>query len=94
MNRQPISVGNITPVTVKVEPRTVGSTVSSPSFLDMPFVPQVASQVVPSLQASSFPTPTPTPPELSSLPLSPLSTTVSTISNHDKSSLGFNTTST
>ncbi|CAL5421529.1 unnamed protein product [Camellia sinensis] len=53
MNRQPISVGNIPPATVKVEPSTVGSMVSGPSFPHMPSVPRAASQVVPSLQASS-----------------------------------------
>ncbi|KAI7996326.1 Mediator of RNA polymerase II transcription subunit 25 [Camellia lanceoleosa] len=53
MNRQPISVGSIPPATVKVEPSTVGSMVSGPSFPHMPSVPRAASQVVPSLQASS-----------------------------------------
>ncbi|KAL7171256.1 hypothetical protein ACSBR2_035992 [Camellia fascicularis] len=54
MNRQPISVRNITPAIVKVEPSTVGSMVSGPSFPYMPSVPRAASQVVPSLQASSM----------------------------------------
>ncbi|KAF5940218.1 hypothetical protein HYC85_021385 [Camellia sinensis] len=36
-----------------VEPSTVGSMVSGPSFPHMPSVPRVASQVVPSVQASS-----------------------------------------
>ncbi|CAL5330005.1 unnamed protein product [Camellia sinensis] len=48
MNRQPISVGNITPATVKVEPSIVGSVVSSP-FPHMPSVSQATSQAVRSL---------------------------------------------
>ncbi|PSR91194.1 Mediator of RNA polymerase II transcription subunit like [Actinidia chinensis var. chinensis] len=52
-NRQPISVGNIPPATVKVEPSTVGSMVSGPSFPHIPAVPRAASQGVPSLQTSS-----------------------------------------
>ncbi|THG04913.1 hypothetical protein TEA_005731 [Camellia sinensis var. sinensis] len=53
MNWQPISVRNITPAIVKVEPSAVGSMASGPSFPHMPSVPRAASQVVPSLQASS-----------------------------------------
>ncbi|KAF3431814.1 hypothetical protein FNV43_RR26550 [Rhamnella rubrinervis] len=53
MNRQPISVGNIPPAIVKVEPSTVGPMVSGPTFPHHPSVPRAASQGVPSLQTSS-----------------------------------------
>ncbi|KAM7484531.1 hypothetical protein LguiA_000540 [Lonicera macranthoides] len=53
MNRQPISVGNITPATVKVEPSTVTSMVSGPAFPHIPSVPRAVSQGVPTLQTSS-----------------------------------------
>ncbi|XP_015895700.3 mediator of RNA polymerase II transcription subunit 25 isoform X1 [Ziziphus jujuba] len=53
MNRQPISVGNIPPAIVKVEPSTVGPMVSGPSFSHLPSVARPASQGVPSLQTSS-----------------------------------------
>ncbi|KAM0961403.1 hypothetical protein ACFX15_020236 [Malus domestica] len=50
MNRQPISVGNVPPATVKVEPSTVSS--MGPSFAHIPSV-RPPSQGVPSLQTSS-----------------------------------------
>ncbi|KAK3041268.1 hypothetical protein RJ639_001370 [Escallonia herrerae] len=53
MNRQPISVSNITPAPVKIEPSTVTSMVSGPAFPHIPSVPRAASQGVPSLQTSS-----------------------------------------
>lgn len=55
MNRQPISVGNIPPATVKIEPTTVPSMVAGPAFSHMPSVARAASQAVPSLQTSSPP---------------------------------------
>ncbi|KAK9276529.1 hypothetical protein L1049_006063 [Liquidambar formosana] len=53
MNRQPISVGNIPTATVKVEPSTVTSMASGPTFPHIPSVPRAASQGAPSLQTSS-----------------------------------------
>ncbi|KAI8539198.1 hypothetical protein RHMOL_Rhmol09G0162600 [Rhododendron molle] len=53
MNRQPIPLGNIPPATVKVEPSTVSSMVSGPSFPHIQSVPRPTSQGVPSLQTSS-----------------------------------------
>lgn len=53
MNRQPISIGSIAPATVKVEPSTVSSMVSTPAFQHIPPVPRAASQGVPTLQTSS-----------------------------------------
>ncbi|KAK7821136.1 mediator of rna polymerase ii transcription subunit 25 [Quercus suber] len=53
MNRQPISVGNVPPATVKVEPSTITSMVAGPGFSHMPPVARAASQGVPSLQTSS-----------------------------------------
>ncbi|KAL0446911.1 UNVERIFIED_CONTAM: Mediator of RNA polymerase II transcription subunit [Sesamum latifolium] len=50
--RQPISVGNIAPATVKVEPITLTS-MTAPAFPQIPSVPRAASQAVPSLQTSS-----------------------------------------
>ncbi|CAN6675661.1 unnamed protein product [Malus baccata var. baccata] len=50
VNRQPISVGNVPPATVKVEPSTVSS--MGPSFAHIPSV-RPPSQGVPSLQTSS-----------------------------------------
>ncbi|KAI3452999.1 hypothetical protein Pfo_009662 [Paulownia fortunei] len=50
--RQPISVGNIPPATVKLEPATVTS-VTGPAFPHISSVPRPASQAVPSLQTSS-----------------------------------------
>ncbi|KAL0327034.1 UNVERIFIED_CONTAM: Mediator of RNA polymerase II transcription subunit [Sesamum angustifolium] len=50
--RQPISVGNITPATVKVEPITLTS-MTAPAFPQIPSLPRAASQAVPSLQTSS-----------------------------------------
>ncbi|PON59515.1 Mediator complex, subunit Med25, von Willebrand factor type A [Parasponia andersonii] len=52
MNRQPISVGNMPPATVKVEPTTVSSMVSGPTFSHLPSVARATSQGVP-LQTSS-----------------------------------------
>ncbi|PIN17547.1 hypothetical protein CDL12_09792 [Handroanthus impetiginosus] len=50
--RQPISVGNIPPATVKLEPTTVTS-MAGPAYPHIPSVPRAASQAVPSLQTSS-----------------------------------------
>lgn len=55
MNRQPISVGNVPNATVKVEPNTVTSMVSGPTFSHMPSVPRPPSQTLTSLQTSSPP---------------------------------------
>lgn len=56
INRPPISVGNIPQATVKVEPSTVASLVSTPPLTHMPSVPRAVSQSVPSIQTSSPPT--------------------------------------
>ncbi|KAH7569865.1 hypothetical protein JRO89_XS05G0010000 [Xanthoceras sorbifolium] len=53
MNRQPISVANFSPATVKVEPSTVASMGTGPAYPHIPSVPRPASQGVPSLQTSS-----------------------------------------
>ncbi|XP_011070829.1 mediator of RNA polymerase II transcription subunit 25 isoform X2 [Sesamum indicum] len=50
--RQQISVGNIAPATVKVEPITLTS-MTAPAFPQIASVPRAASQAVPSLQTSS-----------------------------------------
>ncbi|KAG8382932.1 hypothetical protein BUALT_Bualt05G0131300 [Buddleja alternifolia] len=50
--RQPISVGNIPPATVKVEPTIVAS-VPGPTFPNISTVPRPSSQAVPTLQTSS-----------------------------------------
>ncbi|KAK6133819.1 hypothetical protein DH2020_032530 [Rehmannia glutinosa] len=50
--RQPISVGNIHPGTVKPEPTALAS-VTGPAFPHISSVPRAASQAVPSLQTSS-----------------------------------------
>ncbi|CAK9176223.1 unnamed protein product [Ilex paraguariensis] len=53
VNRPPISIGNIPPATVKLEPSTVTSIASGPAFMHIPSVPRAASQAVPTLQTSS-----------------------------------------
>ncbi|XP_022854372.1 mediator of RNA polymerase II transcription subunit 25 [Olea europaea var. sylvestris] len=52
MGRQPISVGNIPPATVKVEPSTMTS-IAGPAFPHISSVPRTAAQAVPSLPTSS-----------------------------------------
>ncbi|XP_024029332.1 mediator of RNA polymerase II transcription subunit 25-like, partial [Morus notabilis] len=52
MHRQPIPVGNMPPATIKVEPSTVSSMVSGPTFPHIQSVVRAASQGVP-LQTSS-----------------------------------------
>ncbi|XP_062159533.1 mediator of RNA polymerase II transcription subunit 25 isoform X2 [Alnus glutinosa] len=46
MNRQSISVGNVPPATVKIEPSTVPSMVAGPAFSHIPSVARAASQAV------------------------------------------------
>ncbi|KAG6757798.1 hypothetical protein POTOM_038123 [Populus tomentosa] len=52
-NRPAISVGNVPPATVKVEPSTITSMANGPNFPHNHAVPRPASQVVPILQTSS-----------------------------------------
>ncbi|XP_023541649.1 mediator of RNA polymerase II transcription subunit 25-like isoform X2 [Cucurbita pepo subsp. pepo] len=54
INRQPVSVANVPPATVKVEPNTVTSMTNGSAYPPhMPSVVRAASQGVPSLQTSS-----------------------------------------
>ncbi|XVF86048.1 hypothetical protein PTKIN_Ptkin17bG0169300 [Pterospermum kingtungense] len=53
MSRQPVSVGNVPTATVKVEPTTITSIPTGPTFPHIPSVPRAPSQAVPTLQTSS-----------------------------------------